>query len=564
MSRLLFTAFSALTGTIRAAASAGCAVLAVTVFCLALSAPAVSAATGGKGKRVALVIGNGAYEHAPKLPNPPRDATDVAAKLKELGFEVVLGLDLSMPKFGETMREFSRKVQGADVGLMFYAGHGLQVDGSNYLIPVDADIEATSDLEFQAVKLDTLLGVIEKNTKLSIILLDACRNNPLSRSLTRAVNPPSGLAPQSIASGSYIAFATAPGNVAYDGADTNNSPFTAALLNNIGRENVDIRLMMADVRSDVFQATGEKQLPWENNSLIGRFYFREGATTPEAQDAVNKKALAERDSFEKARAAGTPQALEDFLREYPDGLFASIARDTIEALGKGKKETVSTLDDVFWETVRESVMADDFQLYLDSFPNGTHRDLAQARIDALKQAAAIQGFVMEDGQTYSSRESLQKAALDKVEELPVMFVQFGLVALGFPIADPNGIVDAQTRRAIRAYQASIGVTQTGQLTPRQTVDVVLAAAAVGDQHAETAIGVMAASGIGFGRNDQVARLWLTRAADRGNKYAQANLAVLYRDGRGGDKDVDKARSLLKSAVEQGLQDAEPLLRDLGG
>src|SRR5262245_16026319 len=282
MCRLLFTAFSALTGTIRAAASAGRTMLAASVFCLALSAAAASAATGGEGKRVALVIGNGAYEHAPKLPNPPRDATDVAAKLKELGFEVVLGLDLSMPKFGETMREFSRRVAGADVGLMFYAGHGLQVDGSNYLIPVDAEIEASSDLQFQAVKLDTLLNVIEQNSKVSIILLDACRNNPLSRSLTRSVNPPAGLAPQNITSGSYIAFATAPGNVAYDG-DSQNSPFTTALLKNMGRENVDIRLMMADVRADVYAATDQKQLPWENNSLIGRFYFREGAT-PETQD----------------------------------------------------------------------------------------------------------------------------------------------------------------------------------------------------------------------------------------------------------------------------------------
>ena len=562
MSDLLLATFSTSTVTVRALASACGRILAAAALCLVFSAVAASAATDHGGRRVALVIGNGAYEHAPKLPNPPKDAAAIAAKLKDLGFDVVLGLDLSMPKFGETLREFSRRVAGADVGLMFYAGHGLQVDGNNYLIPVDAEIEASSDLQFQAVKLDTLLDVIEQNSKVSIILLDACRNNPLSRSLTRSTNPPAGLAPQNITSGSYIAFATAPGNVAYDG-DAQNSPFTAALLKNIGRENVDIRLMMADVRADVYSATDQKQLPWENNSLIGRFYFREGAT-PETQDAVNKKALAERDAFNQARAAGTPKALEDFLEQYPDGLFSGIAHDTLQALAKGKTEPAATLDDVFWETVRDSVMSDDFQLYLDSFPNGTHRDLAQARIDSLKQAAAIQGYVMEDGQTLSSRESLRQAAMAKVNELPVMFVQYGLIALGFPIADPSGIVDTQTRRAIRAYQSSIGATQTGDLTPRQTVDLVLAAAAVGDQHAETAIGVMTASGIGFDQNDQVARMWLTRAADRGNKYAQANLAVLYRDGRGGDKDVEKARSLLKSAVAQGLPDAEPLLRDLGG
>jgi uncharacterized caspase-like protein len=538
-------------------------VLALGLVFLAASICAAFSAT--EGRRVALVIGNGAYEHAPQLPNPPKDARDIAAKLKELGFDVVLGTDLTMTRFGETLREFSRHIEGADVGLMFYAGHGLQVDGTNYLVPVDAQLEAASDLEFQAVKLDTLLNVLEQSSKVSIVFLDACRNNPLSRSLTRDVNPPAGLAPQNIASGSYIAFATAPGNVAYDGQNAGNSPFTAALLNNIGRENVDIRLMMADVREDVFDATGKKQLPWENNSLIGRFYFREGAT-PQTLDEVNAKALAERDAFDRARAAGTADALEEFLAKYPDGLFAGIARDTLATLGKGKDETqtAATIDDIFWQTVRDSVLPDDFQLYLDTFDDGAYRDLAQARIDALRQAAAIQGYVMEDGQTLNSKESIRQAALRKIGDLPVMFVQYGLNALGFPIADPNGIMDSATRRAVRGYQASVGADQTGELTPRQTLDVVLAAAAVGDEHAETAVGVMMASGIGLDRNDQVARMWLTRAADRGNKYAQANLAILYRDGRGGGRDVEKARSLLKSAVAQGLGDAEPLLRDLGG
>lgn len=537
--------------------------LALGMVFLAASFGVASSETAPEPRRVALVIGNGAYENAPALPNPAKDAGDMAAKLKDLGYDVVLGTDLSMAGFGETLREFSRRIEGADVGLLFYAGHGLQVDGNNFLIPVDAQIEAASDLDFQAVKLDTLLNVLERQSKVSIVFLDACRNNPLSRSLTRSTNPSTGLAPQNIASGSYIAFATAPGNVAYDGENTRNSPFTAALLNNIGRENVDIRLMMADVREDVFEATGKKQLPWENNSLIGRFYFRQGAT-PETQDEVNAKALAERDAFDRARTAGTAEALQAFLGEHPDGLFAGIARDTIASLSKGETETATTLDDIFWRTVRDSVLPDDFQLYLDTFDNGAYRDLAQARIDALRQAAAIQGYVMEDGQTLDSKEGLRQAALQKVDELPVMFVQYGLIALGFPIPDPAGIMDSQTRRAARGYQASIGADQTGELTPRQTLDVVLAAAAVGDEHAETAVGVMMASGIGFDRNDQVARMWLTRAADRGNKYAQANLAILYRDGRGGGKDVDKARSLLKSAVAQGLGDAEPLLRDLGG
>ena len=145
-----------------------------------------------------------------------------------------------------------------------------------------------------------------------------------------------------------------------------NSPFTAALLNNIGRENVDIRLMMADVREDVFEATDKKQLPWENNSLIGRFYFRKGQTA-DTQSGLNELALAERAAFDRARAAGTPEALQDFLKSYPDGLFAGIAKETIAALSENKTETSTTLDDIFWRTVRDSVLPDDFQLYLDTF-----------------------------------------------------------------------------------------------------------------------------------------------------------------------------------------------------
>jgi hypothetical protein len=546
-----------LLATIRLHGSGTFLVLMCACALLLLVGGGLAAAAEGQppSRRVALVIGNGAYEHASSLPNPPKDARDMAAKLTEMGYEVVLGIDLTMKDFGQTLRKFSRQVEGADVGLLFYAGHGLQVDGANYLIPVDAQLETNSDLEFQAVKLDSLLGTIEKAAKVSIVFLDACRNNPMARSFTRGVAS-SGLAPQEIASGSYIA---------YDGHGSNNSPFTAALLKNIDRPNVDIRLMMADVRADVFEATQQKQLPWENNSLIGRFYFREGAS-PETSDDLNAKVMAERQAFEKARAAGSADALEAFLADHPDGVFASIAQDTLKEMKKSveTKTASATLDDIFWRTIRDSVMVEDFRLYLESFERGAYRDLAEARIDVLERAASIKGHVMEDGQTLDSKEKIRQAALQKIDKLPVVFIQYGLVALGFPISDFNGIMDSQTRKAIRGYQASVGETQTGALTPRQTLDVILAAAAVGDEHAETAVGVMVASGIGLDRDDELARMWLNRAADRGNKYAQANLAILYRDGRGGEQDVEKARSLLQAAVEQGLDDARPLLRDLGG
>jgi TPR repeat protein len=256
--------------------------------------------------------------------------------------------------------------------------------------------------------------------------------------------------------------------------------------------------------------------------------------------------------------------MEIFLRSYPDGLFADVARESAQSLEQEGTDGPLSADEVFWRTIKGSILPADFELYLSIFDTGAYRDLAQARIESLRRAASIQGYVMEDGQRLSSREGIRQAVLAKSDQLPLTFVQYGLIALGYPIADPAGILDGPTRRATRAYQASIGSPQTGVLTSREILDVVLTAAAIGDQHAETAVGVMTASGIGLEQDDQVARLWLSRAADQGNGYAQANLAVLYRDGRGGDKDIDKARSLLQAAVAQGVGEAEPMLRALGG
>lgn len=534
----------------------------VVAVAIGFAAAACMAQTGPEARRVALVIGNGAYQQAPALLNPANDARDMAAKLEGLGFEVTLGLDVAMQGFGETLRDFSRSVEGADVALLFYAGHGVQVDGVNYLIPVDAEIEAASDLEFHAVKADAIIGLMDRAAGLSLIFLDACRNNPLTRSLSRSAAAPAGLAPQNVASGSFIAFATAPGNVALDGEGARNSPFTTALLRNIDRPDVDIRLMMADVRAEVFAATSEQQLPWENNSLIGRFYFR---TDPEgaAPRALDDAALAERDAFDAARAAGGVAALEAFLAAHPDGLFAGVARDALAAL-RQPAEAALSLDEIFWRTIRDSVLPADFALYLDLFDDGGFRDLAQARIAALHNAATIQDYVFEDGERLDTRAGIQRAALDKADQLPLSFVQYGLIALGFPVPDPAGVLDAATRAAARSYQASVGAPQTGRLTPRQILDLILVAAAIGDQHAETALGVMTASGIGLEQDDSIARHWLGRAADQGNGYAQANLAVLYRDGRGGAPDMERARSLFEAAVAQGLNEAEPLLRALDG
>ncbi|MCR9056357.1 MAG: caspase family protein [Rhodobacteraceae bacterium] len=222
--------------------------------------------------RVALVIGNGAYRAMSTLRNPPNDADLMSTKLSGLGFEVVRVIDGDKAAFAAALTEFGRKAQGADVALVFYAGHGVQVNGRNWLLPIDADIIASTDLPGQAIKANDLLEFMEiSGARLKLVFFDACRNNPLPRSLTRGTS--NGLARlEANAAGMMIAFATAPGDVALDGTG-NNSPFTEALARLIDTPDLEVRHLMGKVRESVYVSTGERQLPWLNEALIGEFYF---------------------------------------------------------------------------------------------------------------------------------------------------------------------------------------------------------------------------------------------------------------------------------------------------
>ena len=227
-------------------------------------------------ERVALVIGNGNYANAGVLPNPPNDAQAVASALRDVGFDVALGRDLDRAAMERLLRDFLRKAATAKVALLFYAGHGMQVDGRNYLLPVDAKIEAASDLGFETVELDKILGNLEDAARATIVILDACRDNPLSRSFaarSRSASVGTGLAAYStLGTGTLIAFATAPGKVALDGTGK-NSPFTEGLVKHLRTPGLEVRAMLTRVRADVMDATGKKQLPWDNSSLMGDVYL---------------------------------------------------------------------------------------------------------------------------------------------------------------------------------------------------------------------------------------------------------------------------------------------------
>jgi hypothetical protein len=247
-----------------------CAVLAGALL---LAQPAVAQ------KRAALVIGNSAYAHAGVLANPANDARAIAAALQAQGFEVLLGLDLDKRGFDGKVRDFSRVLSEADAGIFFYAGHALQVLGRNYLVPIDGALKGERDLDFETVGLDFILKQmeLEREGKTNIVFLDACRDNPLARNLsrsmgTRSANVGRGLAQVQAGVGTFIAYSTQPGNVALDGEGP-NSPFAAALVKAIREPGRNLAALMIDVRKEVLDVTGGKQVPWDHSALTGDFYF---------------------------------------------------------------------------------------------------------------------------------------------------------------------------------------------------------------------------------------------------------------------------------------------------
>ena len=241
----------------------------------ALSSPAISAA---RDRRVALIIGNSAYTIFPKLPNPRHDAEDLDAVLKEVGFDVLLGLDLKRAGMEEILIQFARKARISDTALVFYAGHGLQHLGINYLAPVDAAIEDETDLR-KLVNLQDVMNDLQGAGRVRILIVDACRDNEVIKQLsarlpaTRSAVFSRGLAKIDAADGTLVAFATQPNRVAEDGKGR-NSPFTQALLRYLPTPGLELRTLMTRVRTEVVKTTGGAQRPEVWDSLVGEFTFQ--------------------------------------------------------------------------------------------------------------------------------------------------------------------------------------------------------------------------------------------------------------------------------------------------
>jgi hypothetical protein len=282
-------------------------------------------------KRYALVVGNSDYKASP-LKNPVNDAKDMASKLEEYGFEVKKLFDASLREMETEITQFGKKLYGENtVGLFYYAGHGLQIDGQNYLVPVDANIETEADVKYESVNAGRILSQMElAENGLNMVILDACRNNPYTRSWRSSAR---GLAKMEAPAGSLMLYATSPGKVAADG-EGRNGLFTEKLMANIDKKGLKIEDVFKQTAIAVSQFSNKKQIPYIEGVILGDFYFH-GDGKPEPVKkivSVDSSIEIERDFWKAVNQSPSIEMYEAYLQEYPDGYYAKIAAIKIKLL----------------------------------------------------------------------------------------------------------------------------------------------------------------------------------------------------------------------------------------
>src|SRR5258708_943993 len=329
------------------------ATLIFSLLCMMLSASAANAE-----RRVAFVVGNGAYKNVAQLPNPPVDAKAMASVLRNVGFDVVEGTNLTRDKMTEKLLDFGKKAQGADVAVFFYAGHGIAISGTNYLLPVDADIKSEMDVKLgAAINIDLTLDQTMSDAKVKLVFLDACRDNPFaakikSNSATRSVAVGAGLAEMKSGEGTLIAFATGPGQTALDGQEGTNSPFTRALIANITSPGVEIQQAMTKVRAQVNEETNKGQLPWGHTNLIGSVYLNPAAAPAANAAAATSAPVAvaaapgsdvELEFWRSIKDSNKPERLNAYPSSYPQGQLKPPAPRRVASLDNGPSTTTRNL-----------------------------------------------------------------------------------------------------------------------------------------------------------------------------------------------------------------------------
>lgn len=373
-------------------------------------------------KRVALVVGNAAYQTVPQLPNPGRDASAVATMFRDAGFDTVeVQLNVGNLEFKRSIRRFEAIADQADIAVVYYAGHGLEISGTNYLIPVDARLATDRDAEDEAIPLERLVSSADGARRLRLIILDACRDNPFVTSMrrerkvaaTRAVLAGLGKV-EPTSTDTLIAYAAKAGSTADDGSGE-HSPFTTAVLKNLTVPGLDVRLAFGRVRDEVLKVTGNRQEPFVYGSLGGGNI----ALVPAPAQRQEAPAIDVKADYDLVQKIGSKRAWEVFLGTHPTGFYSDLARAQIEAINADAAKTqlaslpqppaasreTPSKEALEWDRIKDSADAAALQRFIKRFPDSPLSITAQQRVDLLNQAARER-----EEQARAAREAGLKAA----------------------------------------------------------------------------------------------------------------------------------------------------------
>src|SRR5437879_2970363 len=346
-------------------------------------------------KRVALVLGNSAYQNVARLPNPVNDGTVIAATLKNAGFDVVDERhDLPAAETRRALRDFADRARDADIAVVYYAGHGIEVDGTNYLIPVDAKLERDTDVYDEAFSLDRVLLAIEPAKQLRLVILDACRDNPFAKTMKRTVASRAigqGLAKvEPTSPNMLIAYSAKAGSTAADG-DGTNSPFTVALSKHLTTPGLDVRRAFGFVRDDVLKTTNNRQEPFVYGSLGGDDVPLVPAPARVAPPAAPSSPQAEvRRDYELALQIGNKSAINAFLVQYPDGFYASLAKLQLEKIAAEEARVAATEKARHTEQDRARLASEGAQKATQAKADADAKAAEQARVAAEKAKQVAQ------------------------------------------------------------------------------------------------------------------------------------------------------------------------------
>ncbi len=480
-------------------------------------------------RRTALIIGNSEYESSP-LRNPKNDAVDMATLLRKLGFQVILKTDASQRQMRNSIRRFGNELKKGGVGLFFYAGHGMQVKGKNYLIPVGSNIKGEDDVQDLAVDAGMVLRKMETaGNALNMVILDACRNNPFARSFRSAQT---GLAQMDAPAGSLIVYATAPGSVAEDG-DGRNGVFTKYLLKHMRIPGEEVGKMLRSVRKFVLEETKNRQNPWDLSSLTGEFYF-----TPKTKD--------EQPEIKPSKPTVTNKSPETPAVVQPSRPVVGNLQITVDApwvdiyINDRLRARIADPEEIFQ---RENIPSGPIVVRLE--PDGYKSK--EIKLEVLPGQWNKIDFKIKNTEPLPARNPETPSNRNWIlwVGLFLSVILIGLVV--YFIKNKENLAVKRYGNLGDKYLKGDGVGQDA----RKAVSFYRKAAEKGDGDALFKLGSMCIRGDGIRKNPQKAAMFYRKAAEQGHTESQFNLGRLYRNGKGVEKDDNKAARYYREAAEQG-------------